>query len=224
MTVAFDAEFGPNTGTGTISWTHTPVGTPKAVIVGIAHTGLTDEISTAPTYGGVSLTEMSDSPTFFDATEDAITYAYFLGSSIPTGAQTVEVTVSGATDKACFSVTLTAADDTEIVDTAPIAQSSANPSATLLLAGRTSFAGEILASGQGNPGSVVPLTNWTDRGEYDIGSQVFALYTYDTIGNSDVTAGWSNTSTDESAAVTFAISEVISAGFPIHLSLLGVGA
>jgi hypothetical protein len=74
------------------SWTHTPSGTPNGVLVFIVQLSDGDDIS-GVTYGGVAMEEVSGSPVI--RTADGAVYAYFLGSGVPSGAQTVTATVNG---------------------------------------------------------------------------------------------------------------------------------
>ena len=113
MAVAFDAVAIPSAAlyTATFSWTHTPVGTPKGVAVIIVQEKATDQVS-GVTYGGVAMTRVrSDVRT---VTEAGRVYIYFLGSSIPTGAQTVQVTLTGTEDTNAVSLTVTATGDTAV--------------------------------------------------------------------------------------------------------------
>ena len=207
MAVAYDAVSNATEGTGTLTWTHTPVGTPRGVQVFVVqNTGAADEVS-GVTYGGVAMTETSDSPLLKAAAEDGGVYSYFLGSSIPTGAQTVEVTVTGATTKAAVAITITAAADTTVQDTATISSDSAtNPSVTLSLGSNTCFCAIGFMSGQASVGNITPSASWTSRYEFDFTSQTCGFYTYDTIGSSDVTAGWTQTA-DDAISIAVAITE-----------------
>lgn len=212
MTVAFDASAG-TTGTGTLSYTHTPVGTPRAVLLFVVHSGTTDEVTTV-TYGGTGMTQISVSPQTKSTGELSVVHAFFLGSSIPTGAQTVEVSVSGASTKLGRSITLTASADTEVVDADIISSDSvSNPSVTLGLGGRTSFVAIGFDSGQIDVASIAPNAGWTSRVEFDFGSHSGGVYTYDTIGSSDVAAGWDNSAAggDDANAIAVAISEAAAA-------------
>lgn len=205
--VAFDAFSSVAQGTGNLSWTHTPVGTPRGIIVLIAqNVGTTDEVSTV-TYGGTGMTEIASFNC--DTTgEPGCVYAYFLGSSIPTGAQTVSVTVTGASAKRASAISLTATANTEIVSSVTsINADTSNPSATLSLSSRTSFVAEVLHSGQNAVTGITPLTNWTSRLENDYGNQTAGWYTYDIIGTSDVTVGWTQTN-DDAAIFAVGASEV----------------
>ena len=210
MAVAFDAF---SVGVVDSNFTHNPVGTPRAVIVWVLDVAGTDQV-TSVTYGGASLTQVSSSPVLKSTGETGAVHCFFLGSSVPTDdPATVDVTLTAAT-YTVNCVTLTAADDTEVVDVQTISSdSAANPSATLALSGRTSWCGIGFVSGHDASTGVTPLTNWFDRGESSTGTQQAACYTYNTIGTTDVTAGWTQTAED-AVAIAVAVSEVVVGGDP----------
>lgn len=219
MTVAFDAFSNPTAGTGALSWTHTPVGTPKGVIVHVVEDAATDGV-TGVTYGGTSMAEVPGSPNECDTGgTDGVVHCFFLGSSVPIGAQTVVVSISGSVTRQAGATTVTADADTEVVDSdgTICSVALANPSVTLGLSGRTSFASIGFLSGRDSVGGFSPLTNWTDRLEEDFGISGAGFYTFDTIGSSDVTAGWSQIA-DGAVMVAVAISEVAgsSGGAAVH--------
>jgi hypothetical protein len=195
MTVAFDA-YSSSTTTTNPSWTHTPVGTPRGIIVVITASNTGDDVS-AVTYGGNSMTEVSLSP--IDSTQTATPTAsmWLLGTSVPTGAQTVAVTNSKGSVKVSSAISLTAAADVIEQDTSTLdAAAQTNPSVTLSLGGATSFCVLGFGSGVANLGSASPLSNWNSRDEWDAGSFVGGVYTYDTIASTDVTAGYTAASAD----------------------------
>lgn len=214
--VAFDAFSKSSTGTGTLSWTHTPVGTPKAVIVSVPYwNSFADEV-TSVTYGGQAMTQIAGcSPLLLDSTEDVSNHAFFLGASVPTGAQTVEVTVSGATTKIGYAVTLTAGDDTEVVDCKTVTgQNIEDPTVSLTLDGRTSFAMVSVASGVNDVVTTCgPFTGWTSRDETDVGLGGMMAYTFDTVGSTNVEAGFDCTS-NRVALIAVAVSEEGDPGEP----------
>jgi hypothetical protein len=155
------------------------------------------------------MADVAGSPNTKLTGEAMAVHVFFLGSSIPAGAQTVVFVNAVATDVALTGcVTLTAANDTEIVDTDATISSDAvaNPSAVLVLGGATSFAAQVFGSGQNAEGSVTPLTNWTSRDSADLGSQTGFIHTYDIIGTTDVTMGWTQASED-AVAVGVAVTE-----------------
>lgn len=211
--VAFDAFNAGTSGTGNLSYTHTPVGTPKGIVVMVSQIGSKADQVSSVTYGGVAMTEVAGSPNILATGEVDVVYTYFLGSSIPTGAQTVSVTVSGAANKLANSYSLTALTDTEIVDVDATINSAAqeNPSVTLSLGGRTSWASINLLSGQNDITGITPLAGWTSNGETDGGLVTLGTYRYNTIGTADITAGWTQTS-DDALAITLAVSEVQAQG------------
>lgn len=122
MAVAFDASSvsGSSVSQASYSWTHTPTGTPRGVLVYTFVTGSTSDNATAVTYGGVSMTAVSGVNGRATTTGAGLTgdcKAWFLGSSIPTGAQTVSVTRTNNTDTMYgMAFTVTAGANTETND------------------------------------------------------------------------------------------------------------
>src|SRR3990167_4544585 len=116
MTVAYDATSATTAaGTGALTWSHTPAGTPKGILVFIAQdaSGGADQV-TGVTYGGSAMTEVTGSPVLHSSGEPGAAYAYFLGSSVPTGVHQVVVSVSGAASKRGAAISLTAIGNTQI--------------------------------------------------------------------------------------------------------------
>lgn len=215
MTIAFDAFTNMGNGTGTISATHTPVGTPKAVLILITqYLSDTDSVS-AVTYGGVSLT-LADKIQHVDGAlggEPSYTWIYFLGSGIPTGAQTAQFTVSGSAKKIGYCITYTASRDTEVQDTDKIQGDAIyHPSGTLALGGKSCAVAMVAMSGANNTGQVTELTGWTNRNEYDPGDCILLCYTYNTVGTSDVTWGTTQYGHDF-CGVAIAVTETVPADF-----------
>jgi hypothetical protein len=209
MSIAFDAlSQVAAEGTGNLSWTHTPVGTPRGIVVFIAHVvSATDQV-TGVTYGGVPMTEMAGSPNILSVSGLDVVYGYFLGSGIPTGAQTVAVTVTGAASpKWAGAVSVTAAQDTVIQDTKTINNGSlANPTVTLSLGGNSCFCTIGFAAGPNAVTGTTETAGWTAQLEHDFGSDTMGLYTYNTIGTADVAAGWTQVA-DDACAIAVAVKE-----------------
>src|SRR5574338_311067 len=137
MAVAFDAatESVRIDTSDPYTFTHTPVGTPRGVIVTAVH-GVTNvsQINSI-TYGGVEL--VTGLETADTTTEPGRAYLYFLGSGIPTGTQTVSIDLTSATttDIQFTCVTLTANADTAMIDSDQASENQANPSVTLQYGG-----------------------------------------------------------------------------------------
>jgi len=212
MAIAFDA-FTSNGYVGEASpttWTHTPAGTPRGVIVFVLNN--TGNDVTAVTYGGQSLAQVALSPSIKSTGEVSTVYCWFLGTGIPTGNQTVSVTHGGSgiyRDAMC--VTVTAASDTAVQDTTIISSDSAeNPSGTLSLGGLSCFCAEAFGTGQGGVDLFDALENWTVRVEVDQGVKSYGVYTYNIIGTDDVTFGWTQ-SADDANCLGIAVKEAAAA-------------
>lgn len=201
--IAFDAESSSAYSTTNLSWTHTPIGTPRGVIVWVFQYNNGGDHVVSVTYGGVSMTEVTGSPRIKVTGELMVVYAYFLGSSIPTGAQTVAIAVDAGTEyKKARAITLTATGDTSITDTTTIGSDSvANPSGTLSLGGVESICLQGYISGHDDPASVTSFSNWSTspapaRSAYDFGTEVAINEVYGPVSTSDVTMGATQTAED----------------------------
>lgn len=208
MVVAKDAVSNVVAGTGNLSWTHTPVGTPKAIIVFIVHiNGSADEI-TSVTYGGVAMTEVAGSPNLKAASEAGSVYCYFLGAGVPAEAQTVAITVGAASSKRPVAISLTANGDCVVQDSDGTINSDevTDPSVILTHNGKACFDAIAFYSGGGGPVDVTPLASWTAELEHDFGLTTGGFYTYDTVDTANVTAGWTQT-TEDAVAIAIAVTE-----------------
>lgn len=212
MAIAFDAttsgsdtDFG-----GDITVSHTPVGTPRGVLVFItADLVSTDQSAATCTYGGTSMTQVISSGK--SSGEPVTVQAYFLGASVPTGTQSAVWTGDSAGGRYHLTViTFTAADDCEVQNSVEVANgdSVADPSTSLALSGNSCYVALGGFSGASDPGSVTPLSGWgTDvSNEFDFGAAVSVCYSYNTIGTSDVTCGWTQTA-DDAVSVAVAVKE-----------------
>jgi hypothetical protein len=199
-----------------VSFTHTPSGTPRGVLLLVTFQGgfdgTVDQLTSTPTYGGVNMTEVALSPHLFSGAEDKQIHIFHLGASIPTGAQTVAFTcdtIQAFTE----CITYTAAADTEVVDTTAFTTiASGDVTGTLSLGGRSCACAFAWASGEADPAATTPLTNWTARRETDSGSIIHGSVTYDIVGTSDVTFGMNQTNSQQLHALGVAIAEVEAAG------------
>lgn len=214
--VAFDAH---TQSTDTATTEHTPSGTPKGVVVTVSCDNTNPGTNaTAVTYGGVSMTQVTGSPLDFGSVKVT---QWFLGSSIPTGAQDVVVTgAAGAPGSYSTDiVTVTAAADVEVQAVVKIAETSQSPSDTLALSGVSCFVLQAGASGRNFTSAVAPLSGWTERSEIDLGGNVSFCHTYDTVGTSDVTVGWTTDASDSEGAFAVALAES-SGSSPLLLIML----
>lgn len=126
MAVALDTvdEFAQWTTATPVTKTFTPVGTPRGIFVGIAQVAAVTDDIVSVTYGGVALTRIASA----QITAAGRAYMYFLGASIPTGAQTVSIgTTGGGATRWAGIASVTAAADTQILVSGIIQTGTANP-------------------------------------------------------------------------------------------------
>lgn len=223
VAIAFDNVSEATGGTGNLTWNHDPIGTPRGVIVFIAQQDEPFGV-TGVTYGGTAMTEVTGSPINRIDGEDAAAYAFFLGASVPTD-DPAEIIVSTdvADAREAMAVTVTAAQDTEVVATDVTLNSSGdnNPSATLALGGATSFVAEGFFSGSSTESSSTARTNWTKRfGMENFINASSGFMTYDIIGSTDVTVGYVNAASEDVTLIAVAIKESAAGGTTSKLVVL----
>lgn len=177
MGIAFDAfvDNGVNSNS-TFSWTHTPAGTPKGIVVGIIGTNTSTDSVTGVTYGGQAMTQITGSPRTHSAgADDSVINYFLLGSSVPTGNQTVEVTLAGgSSNRRAVSVSLTTDGGDVVLDATAGNDSGAgtNNGGTVTIATTASTDTVCLFlfhSGEAAVGS--NSTNVTNMFESDFGQQ-----------------------------------------------------
>lgn len=208
MAIAHDAtgSFGSTPDTASpMAWTHTPSGTPRGIIVLIATNDTTDTI-TGVTYGTATMHRVRWQSV---GGENGSAYAYFLGQNVPTGAQTVTVTFTGANNHMGCSVSVTAADDTSVEAQGGVSSTSlANPSITLTTTVTTLTYGSLY-SGAAGPTSTAPDGNHTDIQETDLGVETASCIRRSaTVAAGTPAVGWT-VAADDVAAVAIAVREGI---------------
>lgn len=192
------------------SFTHTPVNDPRGVVVMIAQDVSSTSLISGVSYGGKKMDRVPTNGYASDpAGEPGASYMFFLGSGIPTGPQTVAVSVSGGSNaKTAYCMTLNAGRDTMIAASGKVEGDTLNPSVTL--ATGSDFAGtccSILYSGQNAPASLVPGAGYTALGGgRDFGSQS-ARAMFGTKSGASVVCDWS-ASAEDTAMIAAAISQV----------------
>lgn len=214
MAVAFDAETETAviTSITTTNTTHTPVGTPKAVVVAVITDSGVTAVS-AVTYGGVALTtSVAQNHTVGNT---GTVMLWFLGAGIPTGSQTVAITTTTASATRATITTLTAGGDctvdTTVAGDIPSAAPIQNPSLTLTFTGTLDTAACFYALHSSNgtventpqAGSTQQFpTTWAIGGASGLwGRKVIA-------SAASTTMGWSTASTIQGPHVALAVKEV----------------
>lgn len=165
MTLAFDAF--SESSSDDPSFTHTPVGTPVAAIVFVMANDATSAAVNTVTYGGSAMTEVPLSPSLKATGEVSGVHAFLLGSSVPSGQQTVAVdTTVGAAAYHTVCVTVTGSANVEVDDTSVFTSDAQDdPSVTLQTTASTNtFIVAGLHSGVASPGSITAGSGYTAIG------------------------------------------------------------
>lgn len=214
MAIAHDAESNVAAGTGDLSWTHTPVGTPRgALVLVVQNTNPTDQIDGC-TYGGVAMVELPGSPVLHaNGSEDGALYGYFLPDP-PAGPQTVfvDTTSTGSSRRAvCFTQTAGSGRSIRVEDTTVLDQASGANPALVMTTGASveTLTYAALHSGQDAVTSIAAGSGMTEVLEHDFGSQTASwIRSTATDPGSNFTAGWTVAS-EEAGAFGVALKEYI---------------
>src|ERR1051325_2948727 len=213
MAVAFDAVSESHTGTtGSVnetsfSWTHTPVGTPKGVLVfGFALSSIGPGTAVTITYGGVTVPQLGTTAND-NAGEPGSVRIGFLGSGIPTGAQTVNISrLSSSTEMYAVAITVTAANDTAA--TGATAQSGDQAPAQANIDDGSPGTNSLRFAGAYYGGAAIPIAgaNSTALVGIDFGQQTIAVVRETTAGQGSRPVGFADSS-DDWACILLAIKE-----------------
>ena len=223
MAVAHSAASESHTGsTGStnqaaFSWTHTQTGTPQGVIVFVSTFANLTDLITSVTYGGVGLTRLSGGSAQDAAGELGRMDAFFLGSGLSAGNQTITVNrTNDATSMYASAATVTAGADTA-VPTTTIVLLEGDGNLTVQSVDDTSpgqnsvrYAG--CYSGINTPpvaGGGSTLLN-----SIDIGSYGSALVRETTAGQGARNVGFSSLLTDDRAVIHLAVRELVPRSLP----------
>jgi hypothetical protein len=210
VTVAHDTALQPATFTtaSPYTFTYTPVGAPKGVVVNIYHGDVsTDLITGAVKYGTATLTRITRAVD--TQNEPGAVYQYFYGGALATGTQTVSITHSGTTNVKVVSVcTVTAATSTRISVSAILQENQADPRAALDSGADDSLRYCVVYSGQASTANValVSTATMTAVSANDFGAFVGRVDRQTTHSTGVFTIGYTSTS-DDVAFSALAIAE-----------------
>ncbi len=206
MSVSEDAVSFRSYTSNTSSTTHTPGGTPTGVLVAIAQQGSGADSVTSVTYGGVG--------------DLGRTYLYFKGSGIPSGAQTLLISLGSSREQAAWCVTFLA-DDPEVSVVAHNGRSDSVDDPGVTLATPTDYEGfvyAILFSGgnllaQTTAGSGYTLRDGSVAGGHQFSAASHAVLESGAKSGASVVANFATTVADDVAlsAVAFESPPVTSA-------------
>ena len=212
QTIAVDA-LSYNSGTTLVgSWTHTPVGTPRAVVATISHANW-DHRVTGVTYGGVALSEVHTE--FIDSGKQNRSYIYFLGSNVPAGPQTV--VVSGTNDSGRVTIaTLTAAENLAVLDHDGSKGGAGTGTKSYLLDYDEQLGMAFVAAGTGYSSSAIANETQLVLATHSNGWDSHARQA--TAGTSDFTAGVALSQSSD-WAISVAAFGVVGRAYPSTLTL-----
>lgn len=218
MSVAFDNSSESHTGTtgstsaSSFNWSHISIGTPRGFLVFTCTNANADD-ATAVDIGGVSLTAVTGGRAVDTAGEAGDVKAWFLGSSVPTGTQTVTVTRNNnANEMWAIGISFTASGDTEVYEPGIV-----------LLQGDGTIAEQNVDDG--SPGTdstrfavinsglpTVPSAgaNSTASRGIDFGARVIQAVRETVTGQGSRPIGFSSGTSDDRAAVHLAVRQVAS--------------
>ncbi len=197
--------------TATYSWAHAGGASPRGVVVFVFNNANAYPYGNV-TYGGVVMTAVSGGSAADTAGEPGTVRAYFLGSGIPTGDQTVQVVESGSmTASYAVAYTVTGLTDTEVNGVsieqenqtlAEVNTDDGSPGTNSLR-----FAGVIWGA------STVPTVGSNSTGgtavSIDFGVRTDSTVRETTAGQGNRPVGWNTgTTSDDVAAVYLAIREI----------------
>jgi hypothetical protein len=191
--------------TTTVSFTHSPGAALQGVLVLIAQNVSSADLITSVTYGGVAMTRITNGFAHDTATEPGAVYAYLLGSSVPTGDQTVTITVASGTDaKRAWVFGVLASGDVVLIASGIAEENQANPSVTLAtVAGYSGMVFSVLFSGLPNATDVTAGSGYAKISPRDFGAQV-AMTEAGNKEGANVVAGWTS-ATDDVAMISLAL-------------------
>lgn len=210
MAVAHDAASTLGSSTSTQSWTHTPVGTPKGVLVVVAENASSDGTS-GVTYGGAALSNIASGVN--SSPEAGRVTVWFLGSGLSTGAQTVQVTRtnSNAYIAAAYTVTTTTYDTVVVDSDSGNSGNISNVAATMTIpSGLAVYIAAGLWSGEAALTSITDGTGMTRNQSVDFGAQTAVINrrgNYVGTGSADTPITWTQSS-DDAAYAAVAIREL----------------
>lgn len=189
------------------SFSHTPVGIPRAIVVSVVGLGVSP-FTASITYGGVPMTRVARGSD--TATEVGHTDLWFLGTNIPTGTQTVEATLATITsnDFQFVAMSFLANRDTEPVFYGSTGGDIANPYLVATNFGRISQGIIATFSGVDAPSSIAEQTGWTLVHDHDFTSQSAEVARQNNPSDQDEFMGFTIALEDNAFAV-LTFSEVI---------------
>ena len=198
-----------STGAALFTWTHTPVGTPRGVLVYVYTISATQTV-TGVTYGGVAMTAVAGGAAVDTAGEPGRVDTFFLGASIPVGAQSVVVSrTNNATIMYASAATQTAGVDTEVYTPGIVLlQNNGTYAVQSVTDGSTGVNSVRYAAGYSGGANVLAAgAGSTILNSIDFGSYTATTARETTAGQGARNVGFTYATSDDRAAVHLAVRE-----------------
>ncbi|MGC4942144.1 hypothetical protein [Kribbella sp. DT2] len=191
----YDA-FSQSSGTGDLSFTHTPAGKPTGVALILWEVNTTSSSLFSVKYGGVTMTRKLFAG-FTLGSLNAVGSVYFLSGPVPEGPQSVVVDTASTVLRHAAVHTVTGGSGAEL-DATVIGQSGgtpgANPGRNLLTTKRSCLFGSLL-SDLNDGSTITPRNSFTESGETDVGNETVASSRWPTsLPPTTYTVGWNASS------------------------------
>ena len=215
--VAHDATSESHTGNNgsinqaSFTWTHTPAGTPRGVLVFVYTISATKTV-TSVMYGGIAMTEITSGTAIDTTAEPGRVDTFFLGSSIPTGARSIVINrVNNGVEMYATASTQTAGADTEVYTTGIVLlQQNGAYAEQSVTDGSTGVNSVRYAAGYYGGNNVLPVgASSTALNSIDLGSHTANMARETTAGQGARNVGFTNGTSDDRAGVHLAVREVI---------------
>jgi len=212
MTIAFDAATN-NTRAGTTnpySFNHTPVGTPRGVILVAAHQVSTADYLGAATYGGVSMAKVANHPNFNKGVgETGGCNGWWLGAGIPTGTQAVSIVDGqGPTDAEFLCVTVTAAGDCDLAAVASNTGTGTNAAVSVAGGAAAWYAAAATHSARNGPADLSGNGMTAVGSGVDYGSMSSKVFRANANNTGTVSLGSTLSISDVWATIVVALTEI----------------
>jgi hypothetical protein len=176
------------------------------------HTISATQTVTGVTYGGVAMTKITGGVATDTGGEPGRVDTYFLGSSVPTGAQTIVVSrTNNGTEMYASASTQTASTNTEVYSTGIVLlQNNGTYAVQSVTDGSTGVNSVRYASGYyGGNGTLSAGTGSTLLNSIDYGSQTSTTARETTAGQGARNVGFTQATSDDRAAVHLAAREAV---------------
>lgn len=172
---AFDA-FSSTSGTGDLSWTHTPTGQPTGVCVFVWQYNISVGQIASVTYGGVPM-DRQIFGLFIMGGTNAVGSMYFLNRDIPAGPQTVVVDTTAVATRYASAITVTGGSHAELELTTRAYSNvtpTSNPFTTVTTSKRAIIFGTLLSE-LDDGSTIAPQVGYTQLDETDIGTETVSV-------------------------------------------------